>query len=160
MNGGIIPSLLLCATIGLLLSYASPRVAWAGVACLVASSVIALLLSPRTSLMDAIFIALWLSIILTAALTYLPQGMARRWAIPLATVGGLWVGSLASMSGRKSDLALALPASLLWLPGRWIVARGYGLGVRIVASWMIAIASLSLFVSLTPTPGYKPDHME
>lgn len=160
MNGGIVPSLVLCATIGLLLSSTSPRVAWSGVACLVASSVIASLLTLQAGLMNAIFIGLWLSIILTAALTYLPSDVARRWAIPLATVDGIWVGTLASSSGRKSDLVFALPASLLFLAGRWIVARGYGLGVKIVASWMIAIASLSLFVSLTPTPGYTPDHME
>lgn len=160
MNGGIIPSLLLGATIGLLLSFTPLRVALFGGACLAATSILASLLAPPPSLQNAIFIGLWLSIILTAALTYLPHGAARRWAIPLATVGGLWIGGLASMSDRKSDLALALSVSLLWVPGRWIVARGYGLAVKIVASWMIAIASLSLFVSMTPTPGYEPDHME
>lgn len=160
MNGGIVPSLLLCATLGLLLSLTSLRVAWFAVACLVATSGIGSLLALPTSLMDAIFIGLWLSVILTAALTYLRHDVAQRWAIPLATVGGIWVGALASLSDRKSDLAFALPVSLLWIPGRLIVAQGYGLGIKVVASWMIAIASLSLFVSLTPTPGYKPDHME
>lgn len=110
--------------------------------------------------MNAIFAGLWLSIILIAGLTYLPRSVAARWAIPLATVGGIWIGGLASVSGRKSDLALVIPVTLLWVPGRWIVARGHGLAVRIVASWAIAIASLSLFVSLTPTPGYEPDHMD
>lgn len=160
MNGGIVPSLLLCATIGLLLSYASLRGAWLGFAGLVAISVLVALLGLPTGLMTAIFAGLWLTIILTAALTYLPRGKAARWASLLAAFGGIWVGGLASVSGRKSDLVLVLPVTLLWVAGRWIVARGHGLFIKIIASWMIAIASLSLFVSLTPTPGYTPDHME
>lgn len=160
MNGGPLPLLLLCATIGLLLSYASLRAACLGFASLAATSVIVSLLALPPRLTTALFAGLWLSIILIAALTYLPRDVAARWAIPLATVGGLWVGGLASVSGRKSDLALVLPITLLWVPGRWIVGRGHGLAVKIVASWMIAIATLSLFVSMTPTPGYQPDHME
>ena len=160
MNGGLVPSLVLCATIGLLLSFASLRAAWIGFAGLATISVFASLLALPTSLTNAIFVGLWLNIILTAVMTYLPRDLARRWAIPLATVGGIWVGALASVTDRKNDLVLVLPVTLLWLPGRWVVARGYGLGVKIVASWMIAISSLSLFVSLTPTPGYDPDHME
>ena len=35
-----------------------------------------------------------------------------------------------------------------------------GIAVKVAASWMIAISSLALFVSLMPHPGYVPDHME
>ena len=160
MNGGIVPALMLCATVGILLSFASQRVAWFGLAGMVVAALIVSLIALPAGLTDPIFIGLWLTVILSAGLTYLPIAVARRCAIPLATVAGIWVGALASLSGRKDDLVLALPLGLLSLPGRWIVARGFGLGVKIVASWMIAIATLSIFVSLTPTPGYKPDHME
>ncbi len=160
MNGGIIPSLLLCTTIAILLSFTSGRLAWYGVAGMTATAVVIALFALPQSLAAAIFVGIWSTIIAAAALTYFPPAIAQRWALPLAVVAGVGVGSLASISGRKGDLLLALPISLLFVPGRWVVSRGYGLGNKIIASWMIAIAMLSTFVSLTPTPGYKPDHME
>lgn len=160
MNGGIVPSLMLCATLGLLLSFTTQRIALTGVAGMTVIALIVSLVTLPAGLANPIFIGVWVSIILTAALTYLPIAVARRWAIPLATVVGMLGGALTSLTDRKGDLMLALPASLLFIPGRLIVARGYGLGIKIVASWMIAIALLSTFVSLTPTPGYEPDHME
>lgn len=160
MNGGIVPLLLLCATMALLLSFTSGRVAWAaaGVTSATASA-IALVASPQ-GLATLVFAGVWSTIIIAAALTYFSPKVAQQWALPLAVAAGVGAGSLASLSGRKSDLFLALPISLLFVPGRSIVARGYGLTIKIVASWMIAIAMLSAFVSLTPTPGYQPDHME
>lgn len=160
MNGGIVPSLLLYATLGFLLSFTTQRIAWTGFAGVAVTAWISSLVTLPASLATFIFIGVWVSIILTAGLTYLPMAVARRWAIPLATVVGMLGGALTSLTDRKGDLMLALPASLLFIPGRLIVARGYGLGIKIVASWMIAIALLSTFVSLTPTPGYEPDHME
>jgi len=160
MNGGIIPSVLLAATLGLLLSFTTGRVAWFAMAGTAAAAVVFTLLALPQSLVTSIFAVVWSTIVAAAALTYFPPAVAQRWAIPIAVVAGAGVGSLASLSGRKSDLMLALPISLLFVPGRWAIARGYGLGHKIVASWMIAIAMLSTFVSLTPTPGYQPDHME
>ena len=160
MNGGIIPSLLLCATIALLLSFTTGRVAWFAVTGMTATAAVIALFALPQGLATAIFVGIWSTIVGAAALTYFPPAIAQRWALPLAVVAGVGVGSLASISGRKTDLLLALPISLLFVPGRWVVARGFGLGNKIVASWMIAIAMLSTFVSLTPTPGYKPDHME
>ena len=160
MNAGILPMLLLCATVGLLLSFGSQRVAWLGFAGMVASGLILSLLTLPAEVSKQIFIGAWVSIIVTAAVTYLPPRLPSRWAIPLAINAGAWVGALASLSGRKHDLLLALPLSLIFVLGRWVVARGLALGVKVVASWMIAIATLSIFVSMTPTPGYEPDHMQ
>ena len=50
--------------------------------------------------------------------------------------------------------------ALIAIPANWLTQRKLDIIIKVVASWMIAIASLSLFVSLIPTPGYKPDHME
>lgn len=159
MNGGIIPSLMLSATIALLLSFTTGRAAWLGVAGMAATAFVLALVAFPQSLSPAIFISVWGTIIVAAVLIYLPPSNAQRWSIPVAVAAGASIGALSSLSGRKSDL-LALPISLLFVPGRWIVARGYGLGIKIAGSWMISIALLSAFVSLTPTPGYKPDHME
>lgn len=160
MNAGVLPMLLLCFTAGLLLSLATQRTALLGFAGMVASGLIVSLLTLPADGSEPVFIGAWLSIIVTAALTYLPPRLSGRWAIPLAINAGAWVGALSSLSGHKRDLLLALPLGLVFILGRWVVARGLGLGVKVVASWMIAIATLSIFVSMTPTPGYAPDHMQ
>ena len=160
MNGGIIPSLLLAATIGLLLSFAPRRLALIAIACMaLAAGLFALPMLP-TSLTTAVFVVVWLTIMVAAGLTFGPPSLAQHLAIPLAIVAGAGVGALAAVLDRRSDLLLAVPAGLLFVPGAWLVARGRAIGVKIVASWMLAIALLSMFVSLTPTPGYQPDHME
>ena len=41
-----------------------------------------------------------------------------------------------------------------------IVSRGWGIAVKVVASWLAAVAILATMLSLVPTPGYMPDHME
>lgn len=160
MTGGILPFLLLFATVGLALSRATRRVAWIALASLLASTGIVTLVPLPTALLEPVFGAVWLSIIGTAALVYLPRPSPDRWAIPVAINAGIWAGALASLSSRQVGLILALSLALLFLPGGWIVDRGYSIVIKVAASWMIAIAALALFVSLTPTPGYKPDHMQ
>ena len=46
---------------------------------------------------------------------------------------------------------LHLPTKCPRNPGRWAFS---------MIEVMVAIAILAIFVSLTPTPGYKPDHMQ
>ena len=160
MNGGIVPILLICATLGLALSLVGTRDAWLGVTAIVLSALIVSTLKIAPGASNIIFAGLFLSTIFTALLIYLPRSWPRRWAIPVAVNAGGWAGALASLSGMHTGLWLALPLCLICLPGRWIVQRGLGIAVKVAASWMIAIASLALFVSMMPHPGYVPDHME
>lgn len=63
-----------------------------------------------------------------------------------------------------------LPATLLCaaaglllarLPAAWIVDRRVLIALRMVASWLIAVAMLGALLQFLPvTPGYMPDHME
>ena len=160
MNGGILPFLLLFATVGLALSLASRRAAWIALASLLASASIVSLIPLPPALLEPVFGGVWLSIIATAVLIYFPRLSPDRWALPAAINAGAWAGALASLSSRQAGLVFAFPLALLFLPGRFIVDHGHLIFLKVAASWMIAIAALSLFVSLTPTPGYKPDHME
>ena len=160
MNGGLLPILLLFATLGLALSLANRRAAWIALASLLASAGVVSLIPLPPALLEPVFVGLWFSIIATAVLVYLPRLSPDRWALPVAINAGAWAGALASLSGRHAGLVVALPLALLFLPGRWIVDHGHLVFLKVAASWMIAIAALSMFVSLTPTPGYKPDHME
>ncbi len=160
MNGGILPILLICATVGLALSLVGRRDAWLGVAAIVLSALVVSRIQFAPSASNIIFAGLFLSTIFTAVLVYLPRAWPRRWAIPVAVNAGGWTGALVSLSGMHNALWLALPLCLLCVPGRWIDQRGLGIGLKVAASWMIAISSLALFVSLMPHPGYVPDHME
>ena len=160
MNGGILPILLICATLGLALSLVGRRDAWLGVAAIVVSALVVSMLKVAPGASNIVLAGLFLSTILTAILVYLPRSWPRHWAIPVAVNAGAWAGALASLSGMHNALWLALPLCLLCLPGRWFEQRGLGIAVKVAASWMIAISSLALFVSLMPHPGYVPDHME
>ena len=160
MNGGMLPLLLICTTVGLALSLVGRRDALFGLAALALSALAVSLLKfpPEASML--VFAGLFVSTIVTAVLVYLPRSWPRSWAIPIALNAGGWAGALASLSGMHSRLWLALPLCLLCVPGQWIEQRGLGIAVKVAASWMIAISSLALFVSLMPHPGYVPDHME
>lgn len=160
MNGGLLPLVLMCATFGLLLAFAARRRAWLGLGAMVAAALLLSLAHLPQSASDAIFVGLWLSIIATAALTFVPPDFVNRLIVPAGLNAGAWAGALATMSDRRGGLILALSSGLLFIPVRWFTMRGYHIVPKVIASWMIAIASLSLFVSLMPTPGYKPDHME
>ena len=160
MNGGILPLALIAATVGLLLSIVGRRDAWLGLAAMAASALLVSFISFGPVAAKWVFAGLFLSTIFTAALVYAPRHWPRRWVLPIAVNAGGWAGALASLSGMQRTLWLVLPLCLLFVPGRWFEQRGFGIAVKVAASWMIAIASLSLFVSMMPHPGYIPDHME
>ena len=55
----------------------------------------------------------------------------------------------------------ALPFVLIFLPASWVVARTTSIPVKVVSSWVIAVAVLAATLQLLPvTPGYLPDHLE
>ncbi len=160
MNGGILPFVLLCAAVGLALSFTARRSAWVAVAALAATALITAFVPLPSDATDTIFAGLLLTTIVTAALTYLPRGLPGKWAVAAGINAGLWGGALASISGMRSGLTVALPLVLLFIAGQWRRDDKYSIIIKVLASWIIAIASLAMFVSLTPVPGYKPDHME
>ena len=160
MNGGILPLLILCLTAGLVLAMTRARAGWHGLGAMAVAALLASMIPFGTAATNAIFVGVWLSIIATALLVYLPHAWPRRWALAAAVNAGGWAGALASLGGMRWGLALALLVGTVFVPGRWVVARGHDVAIKVVASWMIAVAALALFVSMTPHPGYVPDHME
>ena len=159
MNGGLVPLVLLSATIGLMLAFVASRRAWLALAVFAIAAVagwaIPLGLSPQL-----IFTALWLSAIVAAILVYVCVAHWSMAVLPLCLNAGFWLGASAALTGNFLVLALGLVPALIAIPAKWLAQRKFDIVIRVAASWMIAIASLSLFVSLIPTPGYKPDHME
>ncbi len=160
MRGGPLPPALLCAAIGLALGFTRWRIALVAALAFVASAAVASAVPVASSWDDLVFIGCWTSVAASAACVHLPSELGLLGAVLLALNGGAWAGLVAKAGGGSPNLLPALPLILLCLPSRWLVTTRRGIAVKVAASWLIAIAGLEALVSLTPTPGYKPDHMD
>jgi len=163
VRGGALPPALLMAALGFALAFA-PRAAWSRavlVAAIIAAAIWAALGSGRGARFEEVaFLGLWASIALTAVLVHLPRGPSTALALAAGANAGLWSGAVVAIAGKPVDLMIALPCTLVAFLARPLIARGLGIGVKVAASWLIAVAILAALLPLTPTPGYKPDHMD
>lgn len=160
MSNALVAMALMCAVVGLALTFAHERAAWVAAGGLAATAVVAWSLPVPGSFDSLILSGLWLSTVATAALALFPIGFSQGGSIAVAVNGGAWIGALGSVSSSFAQLALILPLALLFIPGKWLSSRGHAIVAKVVLSWMMAVAALSFLVSLMPTPGYVPDHME
>jgi len=65
------------------------------------------------------------------------------------------------VSGSRLDLLKALPFVFDILARIVARARNASIPVKVVSSWVIAVAVLAATLQLLPvTPGYLPDHLE
>jgi hypothetical protein len=130
-----------------------------GTALMAAVALLVFAVGPSSAWIEAIFAGCWLSVAGCALLKLTPRWRPTSLYLAAANVG-LWAGAVTAVAGGAKDLAIALPFVLAWLPGRYIVERGWDIALKVIASWLTAVAILAMMVSLTPTPGYAPDHME
>lgn len=161
MRGGALPPALLFAALGLALAFAPRRfVGWARLAVALQAVLVSFVpISHQWA--DPLFFGCWLSVLTCALVVHLPGGVGARLAIVLALDAGFWAGSVIAVAGKPTDLMIALPCVLLALPGAWLVARKWQIAVKVLASWLIAVALLAGTLQITtPTPGYVPDHMD
>ena len=160
MRGGFLPPAILIAALGLALAFVPLRRALIAAGLMVVVMLIAWWSGPSARWIEPIFVGCWLSVIATAGLVHRPATLPPAVFFAAAANVGLWAGLVTSVAGKGRDLAIAVPCVLLMFVGRPIVVRGWGIGVKVVASWLTAVAILATMVSLTPTPGYVQDHME
>ncbi|MBA3577875.1 MAG: hypothetical protein H0W39_09745 [Sphingomonas sp.] len=160
MNAGAVPLLLLAGAIGFALAFQTMRAASLSAAAAITTALI-MALAPIPQRFDQVItVGLLLSTLATAALVFLPANLRKLMVLAAAINGGAWMGAAASASSLKGELAAALPLTLLFIPGKWLTSRGYDIVIKVLSSWLVAIAALGMFVSLLPTPGYEADHME
>jgi hypothetical protein len=111
--------------------------------------------------MEGVFFACWISVIATAASVHIGRGFKTWAAVAMSLNAAVWAAAVVSLSGSKLDLLKALPCVLILLPAAWVVRSGASIPVKVVSSWVIAVAILVATLQLLPvTPGYLPDHLE
>ncbi len=160
MRGGALPPALLCAALGFALAFAPRRMLGPALLLMAVAAIAASFLPVPAPWQDGVFLGLWLSVVIAALAIHLPGGVGPRLALALALNSGLWAGAVIAAAGSRWDLLKSLPVALLCLPGTWLVGTRKGLAIKVAASWLIAVSILAAALPLTPTPGYKPDHMD
>ena len=160
MRGGWLPPALLCGALAFALAFVPARARLPALILLgVAAAITSLLPLHRVS-PEIVLAGCWISVALTAASVHLRPGRPVWFAPVVGVNAGLWAGAVIAISGTALDLLRALPVALIVLPATWLVAHRGGIGVKVVASWLVAVAILAGTLPIVPTPGYAPDHME
>jgi hypothetical protein len=161
LRGGALPPALLCAALGLALAYA-PRRAWGLSVVALALTAISLAIAPvPPSWLDGVFLGCWISVAASAATVHLPGGPSPRGAFALSLNAGFWSGAVVALAGSRLDLLTALLCVLVLVPAALLVGWRAPIVVKVVSSWLIAVAVLAATLQFLPvTPGYMPDHMD
>ena len=161
MRGGVLPPALLCAAVGLALAFA-PRRAWLpSLVTLTTTTVVLAALPIPGEWLEGVFLGCWASMAATAAAVHLPRGMTASGAVGLSFNAGLWSGAEVALAGSRPDIGKVLCCVLLLIPALFIVRRHAPIIVKVVASWLIAVAILAATLQFLPvTPGYLPDHLD
>jgi hypothetical protein len=161
MRDGALPAALLCAAVGLAIAFA-PRRAWfPSIAILAAAAVIAGAAFAGVVGAESVFFGCWTSVAASAAAIHIPRGLSSRGALLLSLNGGLWSGGVIAAAGAYPQLCGTLPCVLVLFPAAWFVRSGAPVVVKVISSWLMAIAVLSATLALLPvTPGYMPDHLD
>lgn len=161
MRGAVLPAALLLATLALLLAFQPRRIALALVLLATAVALAGQALYVPLDWTELVFAGCWASLFATAIGIYLPRPAPLPVAMLLTVNAGLWAGLVIAAEGQPFDIVRAIPALLLLVPASLIVHRGYAIALRVVTSWLVAVALLAVVLPHVVThPGYVPDHME
>ena len=155
------PPGLLFLALGLALAFTPRRALGPSLLALLATLAAGASVRVPQAWLEGVFFACWASVIATAATVHLGREIGPRAAVALSVNAGVWTSAVVSLSGTKLDLVKALPCVLISLPASWVVGRYDSIPVKVVCSWVIAVAILAATLQLLPvTPGYLPDHLE
>ena len=161
MRGGALPPAFLCVALGLGLASVEAKAALAGLAVLVVMACAIALAPIPGSWVDTIFLGCWTSTIASAAIVHRPRTLKNEGGLALSLNAGLWTGAVIALGPSKVALLEALPLAFCAWPAAWARRRGQAIVLKVLASWLIAVAVLGATLQFLPvTPGYLPDHMD
>jgi hypothetical protein len=161
MRGWALPPALLCVAIGLGLASAAGPPALLGLVVVIVTACAIALAPVPAAWSDAVFLGCWMSILASAAIVHRRDALKPKQALVLSLNAGVWTGAVIALTPSKSNLLEALPLALCVWPAIWARRQGQAIVLKVLASWLIAVAVLAAALQLLPvTPGYLPDHMD
>ncbi len=165
MRDATLTCTLMCVALGVLLGPTASQVrAWGIVAFAVAALLLNLVLMRvhiGSGWNDVIFLNSWVSVLGCAVSVYLRRPVGLFPAVVLSLNAGLWCGTVNALTGSSLGLLKTLPALAVLWPVGWTARWGTALAVKVVASWLMAVAVLAATLQFLPvSPGYLPDHLE
>jgi hypothetical protein len=165
MRDGVLTGALLCAALGIPLGFTSRQMQLWSVCILATSAIFANIALThahiRPEWADAAFLNSWISIVACASCAYLSSPVGVFTALVLSLNAGIWCGTVNALSGSHLGVSQALPAIAVLWPVGWAARRNATLAIKVVSSWLIAMAALSATLQFLPvTLGYLPDHLE
>jgi hypothetical protein len=102
-----------------------------------------------------------LGTVILVLLIFWPARLSRLIALVLSVVVGVITGLGHSLAAMPQNIYPALAAGALALPALVAIERGYAIAVRVVASWLVAIAVLAaLLPYVVSHPGYVSEHRQ
>jgi hypothetical protein len=161
LRAGALPPALVSVALGLALAFA-PRRVWPLSLLAFAVTATTFTIAPvPQGWLNCAFLGCWISVAASAAIVHLPNGLHPRAAFALSLNDGFWSGAVIALAGSRLDLLKALPCVLVLFPATLIVDLRARIAVKVVSSWLIAIAILAATLQFLPvTAGYLPDHLD
>ena len=158
--GGALPPALLAVALGLCLTRVLGRARWFALILLGLGTAAGAMAPTAAAWSEHALLGLFAAVAACAGLACLPRPPAPGLALVLAGVCGVLMGLAVTLTGRPVHLATALFAPMTILLAAPLSAWRGGIALKVLASWVGAIAVLAAGVSMVPTPGYVRDHME
>lgn len=161
MRGGLLPPAILCAALGLALAAAKRRSKVTSLVILATIATMTAFVPLPASFTDAAFLGCWMSTVINSSSVHVSRKYRERFVLVLALNTGIWAGAVIGLAAPKLDLAAALPWALCMFPAGCMLRRNQSIALKVVSSWLIAVASLAATLQLlSVTPGYRPDHLD
>ncbi|HEY6941470.1 hypothetical protein [Dokdonella sp.] len=159
MNAVALPLVLLGLATGVAIAPAARSTRAIGfVAFALLAGIVARLASPIP--LDAALRGSWIVIGLCAGAIHLPRTSGRL-ALVFACASGGCAGMLAASSAALPEGYVLPPAIAALALASWCLCHGAHVAVKILASWLVAIALLMASLHGVPvTPGDRLDHLE
>lgn len=160
MRDGALPAIALFLALGMMLAYAADRT-WlaAAIAALLAAVGASAVVLPL-EWQAYVVIACWSGTLLCAIAIYAARPIPRSAAILTAVFAGLATGALTGETGRPGVLALALPCLLVRFPAVWLVRQRRAVVLKVLTSWIVAVAILSTGLTVAAGVNAGADHLE
>lgn len=153
---------LLLATLAFALAFMPPPTKWRSTGIAAAALLVTAIAAPPIPDQVALT-GCWIMLTAVAVVVYAPTLAANRPLLPMlgALASGAWGGVLLAPGGPGLAAGSALGFAGLLVVASLIAHRGWGLALRVVTSWAVAVAILvGTMPYFVAHPGYVPDHRE